>query len=56
MNLKQEWETILLTLWTPQKGSGSGGRRTHTYVDTLLRDTDTNENELSSLMADLGCC
>ena len=42
-----------LTLWTPQQGSRSRGGRTHTYVDTLLRDTGTeNVNELSSLMAD----
>ena len=42
-----------LTLWTPQQGSQSRGGRTHTYIDTLLRDTDTeNVNELSSLMAD----
>ena len=42
-----------LTLWTPQQGTRSRGGRTHTYIDTLLRDTDTdNVNELSSLMAD----
>ena len=42
-----------LTLWTPQQGSQSRGERTHTYIDTLLPDTDTeNVNELPSLTAD----
>ena len=42
-----------LTLWRPQQGNRSRGGRTRDYVDTLLRDTETESvGELSSLMAD----
>ena len=48
-----------LTLWRPQQGNRSRGGRTRDYVDTLLRDTETESvGELSSLMESwlIGCC
>ena len=42
-----------LTLWDPQHGTRNQGRRKHTYIDTLLRDTGVdNVKELSSQMTD----